>query len=76
MPALTACMHAHTRGRAWCRAGGYGHDWGIKYDADGQLVAAPQDRGPLFNGQEGQEQLRAAVMEYAPLWQVEAAGWW
>ncbi|KAG2448660.1 hypothetical protein HYH02_006017 [Chlamydomonas schloesseri] len=49
--------------------GGYGADWGIKYDADGQLVTPKEDRGPLFQGPEGQTALRAAVMEYAPLWQ-------
>ncbi len=53
-------------------AGGYGADWGIKYDADGLLVTPKEDRGPLFQGPEGQTALRAAVLEYAPLWQVRA----
>lgn len=57
-----------------CGTGGYGNDWGIKYGADGQLLAAPQDRAPLFAGPEGQAELRAAVIEYAPLWQVEWRG--
>lgn len=53
-------------------AGGYGADWGIRYDADGQLLTPREDRGPLFQGPEGQAALRAAVLEYAPLWQVGA----
>lgn len=51
-------------------AGGYGADWGVRYDSEGQLVAPREDRGPLFQGPEGQQALRAAVLEYAPLWQV------
>ncbi|KAG2497986.1 hypothetical protein HYH03_004245 [Edaphochlamys debaryana] len=49
--------------------GGYGADWGVRYDADGLLVGAKEDRGPLFQGPDGQAALRAAVLEYAPLWQ-------
>ncbi|GFR41314.1 hypothetical protein Agub_g1996, partial [Astrephomene gubernaculifera] len=50
--------------------GGYGADWGLQYDAEGQLlVPAREDRGPLFQGVEGQAALRAAVLEYAPMWQ-------
>eukprot|EP00198_Chlamydomonas_reinhardtii_P013346 XP_001702683.1 predicted protein [Chlamydomonas reinhardtii] len=53
--------------------GGYGADWGIRYDADGQLLTPREDRGPLFQGPEGQAALRAAVLEYAPLWQKGVA---
>ncbi|GIL43562.1 hypothetical protein Vafri_1262, partial [Volvox africanus] len=49
--------------------GGYGRNWGLHYDADGQLLSPKEDRGPLFQGVEGQVALRAAVLEYGPLWQ-------
>ncbi len=55
-------------------AGGYGADWGVKYDAEHQLLAPQGDRGPLFQGPEGQVALRAAVLEYGPLWQASGAG--